>query len=83
MFSTCNLTIGTHVVRLQVAPPGTPGLATSIAMGPNGAKMMFGDAGSKNLIQLGEIKDFGNVDCYTTTMTGTRSGRISKYPDVR
>ena len=62
--STCTVTLGAHGVKLQVSPPGTPGVPSSIEMGLNGVKMLA--SAPKSMVQVVETKDFGTVGCSTT-----------------
>lgn len=75
--STCNVTIGGFAVNLQIAQPGTPGLPTSVLSGLEGIKLML--SGGKSPFQDLELKDFGNIGCYSARTTGFLSGPRSIY----
>jgi hypothetical protein len=69
--SICTVNIGKQVVKVQSAPPGTPGLPTSLQVALGSVTMMLGS--TKGVENLG-TKDFGKVGCATMKATGAGLG---------
>jgi hypothetical protein len=72
--STCSVHIKSqhfeHVIKIQIEPPGTPGLPRTIKEGLAGARMMWEDAKAHNsAMVLLEEKDFGSVGCYSAKLS--------------
>jgi hypothetical protein len=70
--STCSLTIGAHVAKVQAVATRVP---TTITQGLEGAKKMFGGAGAEGQIELLEARDLGKVGCFTVETKGVATRR--------
>lgn len=77
--SQCTVTINGRLVKIQSAPPGTPGLPTTVQQGLKAIDAIATDAklGGKSVPT--ESRDFGSVGCGTQTLTGLQGMKSSFY----
>ena len=64
--STCTVTIAGQAIKVGSAPPGTPGVPTSVQQALAASQTMA--ANSKNAVKP-EVKDYGDVGCTRTTIS--------------
>lgn len=68
--SECSVSINGRLVKIQSAPPGAPGLPTTVQQGLKAIDAIATDAKLGGGSVPTESKDFGSVGCGSQTFTG-------------